>query len=382
MSFWTFLNDRRAYVIAFVVSLFLGLAVIELDLTLTGGRLTGSNLWYAGLLAVLVLGLWVSVEYFRQRPFYGQLTGLQQARDPEAYARVVSPVTAEQALVRQALVGQHQVYADELAAHRRRQGFSAMFLNRWAHQMKTPIAVLDLQLQELERAGAESADPRGRPGPEAVASLREEVDKLAAGLELMLTNARLTDFTSDFVVHQADLAEVARAAINDQKRAFIRAGVFPRLKGVGPEAPGQGSAPAPPILVETDEKWLRFVLIQLLSNAIKYSRLSDRPEARQVTIQLSADRDQGPKAKPAPVRVTVHDWGIGIPPQDLGRVFEPFFTGENGRRSPEATGMGLYLAKQVCARLGHRLAVTSPGPGQGTVATVEFVPGETLHNAV
>ncbi len=361
MSFLAFLNDRRSYVIAFVVSLLLGLAVIELDLVLTGGHQTPGSLWYAGLLAVLVLGLWTVVDYFRQRPFYGQLADLRQARDPEAYARVVSPATAEQALVRDALVSQHRVYAGELAAHKRRQGFSAMFLNRWAHQMKTPISVLDLQLQELERAGADA---------QVMASLREEVDRLATGLELMLTNARLTDFTADFVVHQVDLAEVARAAINDQKRAFIRAGVFPRLEVGGVDAPSS------PLLVETDEKWFRFVLIQLLSNAIKYSRLSDRPEARQVVVELTAG------ARPFAVRATVRDWGIGIPPQDLGRVFEPFFTGENGRRSPEATGMGLYLAKQVCDRLGHRLTIASAGPGQGTVATVEFRVNRSLHRGL
>ena len=170
------------------------------------------------------------------------------------------------------------------------------FQNRWVHQMKTPLAVLDLLLQQWEADQLQEQ--------ELISSLREVRDKLSNGLELMLHNARLSQFELDFVIHRIDVVEAARQAINAKKSAFIRSGIYPKLQ-----------APDGPVWVETDAKWLHFVFSQLLVNAIKYSCLSDTADKTViVTVEESA----------AQCRVSVSDGGIGIPAQDLGRVWQPF----------------------------------------------------------
>ena len=105
----------------------------------------------------------------------------------------------------------------------------------------------------------------------------------------------------------------------------------------------------------TDEKWLSFILEQLLSNAVKYT-----PEGG--TVMIAADRYR---------RISVTDTGIGIAPEDLPRIFEKGYTGYNGRLDKKLTGIGLYLCRQAADRLGHRLTAASE-PGRGSRFTVDL----------
>jgi signal transduction histidine kinase len=142
--------------------------------------------------------------------------------------------------------------------------------------------------------------------------------------------------------------------INEHKKACIRYRIFPKIEA-GAEA----------VWAETDEKWIVFVLGQLVTNAIKYSKPKEGAKTLTVTVRETEDE----------CRVIVKDEGIGIAEQDMPRLFDAFFTGENGRRVSESTGMGLYLAKQICNRLGHRLEVASV-LGEGTSVTL-IVPRQT-----
>ncbi|PHC35855.1 hypothetical protein COF09_30600 [Bacillus toyonensis] len=99
--------------------------------------------------------------------------------------------------------------------------------------------------------------------------------------------------------------------------------------------------------VESDRKWLRFIVNQILSNAIKYSAGS----RGNITIAVF-EKDKS-------VVLEIQDYGVGIPKEDLPRVFRPFYTGENGRKFKESTGMGLYLVKNIIARLSHKIEIES-----------------------
>ena len=183
----------------------------------------------------------------------------------------------------------------------------------------------------------------------------------------------------DLLPEQVDLVEAARNVVNKHRKEFIRYSIYPSVEC-------HASAP----IVETDEKWITFVVDQLVSNAIKYTRASRHAPAapaeartghsgsasseRRILVlidQLPAgSHDQTDLAQPA-LTLTVRDHGIGIPIHDLPRVFDPFFTGENGRLAPESTGMGLFLARKICASLGHTITAQSQ-PGQGAAMTITF----------
>ena len=208
---------------------------------------------------------------------------------------------------------------------------------------------IDLLLQEQEQ----------NAGNEFVGSMREELDKLTHGLELALFDARLKQFNLDFSVEQVDIVACLREVVNDHKKAFIRGHIYPRIVN-----------PTSPIFVETDAKWVHFVITQLVVNAIKYTR-ADENEPGEVVLAVTPEADAWV--------VQVCDQGVGIVPEDIPRVFEPFFTGHNGRQFRESTGMGLHLAHEVCGRLGLGLSVTSE-VGRGSRFCVVFPHSRNLYS--
>lgn len=244
---------------------------------------------------------------------------------------------------------QYRLYQDKLTALREQQEQQNYFQSRWAHQMKTPLAVLDLLLQQWAAGEVSSS--------ELANSLYEVRDKFAAGLELMLHNSRLSQFELDFTAQQADLHALVRQAINEHKAAFIRYGIFPKVTGE-----------QSPTIIKTDPKWLLFVFDQIINNALKYSR--QEADAKIIEFVITSSGSE--------VTVACCDSGVGIPPEDLERVWQPFFTGANGRRFPEATGMGLNLARKVCDRLGHKIAIASR-VNEGTTVTLSFIAHEHLY---
>jgi len=206
--------------------------------------------------------------------------------------------------------------------------------------MKTPVSIINLILQ----------DENQEEYKDIFSSLSEENEKISAGLEMMLNHARLNEFNLDFKVESVNIISVLRKVINDNKKSLIRNFIFPKIQG------------EEDILVETDKKWICFVINQIFINAIKYSR--DRAkDNKYIVFEV--------KVEGAKVILSIKDEGIGIPKEDLNRVFQAFFTGKNGRKTSEATGMGMYLSKRVCDKLGHGLAVESE-EGQWSKFSIVF----------
>ncbi len=194
----------------------------------------------------------------------------------------------------------------------------------WAHQIKTPIAAMHLLLQEA-------------PRPE----LEGELLKIEQYVEMVLGYLRLGSETTDYVFRKYDLDALLRQSLRKYARLFI-------LKKISLDFQETGRT------VLTDEKWLTFVLEQLLSNAVKYT-----PEGGRVRIYGDGET------------LVIADSGIGIQPEDLPRVFEKGFTGFNGREDKKSTGIGLYLCHQVLDRLNHGISISSR-PGQGTLVRLDL----------
>ncbi|MHC5227709.1 ATP-binding protein [Enterococcus sp. LJL99] len=206
------------------------------------------------------------------------------------------------------------------------------FMNLWTHQMKTPISVLELMAQDNQ------LDP--------VAVLKE-TQRLKNGLNLALNEARLVDgIGNDFQLKQLSLTEIVMTTINVQKNYFIHHQVYPKV------------TMKEDICVISDEKWLMFVIEQLVINSVKYS-------TPQGTVLIEGESKNGIPT------LTITDFGIGIPSEDLPRIKQAFFTGENGRSFGEATGMGLYLVEQVVQSLAITIDIHSER-SKGTTVILSF----------
>ena len=263
-------------------------------------------------------------------------------------AITVKPKKMEDALIRHTQGPEHirtaaftrslyRLYQDEVQTLYSAQNRQLQFMNHWVHQMKTPISVINLLLQE-EKLDRES--------------ITEEIERIQSGLDSVLVNARLETFERDMRIERISLKKVVQEAVTGNKRLLISNGIFPVL------------SVDEKFVVATDEQWLRTALEQFITNAVKYTFETGKK------IYFTAEcTGKG-------VLLTVRDEGVGIRSSDLKRVTNAFFTGENGRLTGESTGMGLYIASEVCRRLGHSLEIDSE-IGVGTTITVLFENGES-----
>ncbi|MGD6832897.1 sensor histidine kinase [Sutcliffiella halmapala] len=285
---------------------------------------------YAAFLGILIMSVYLTVQYLTLREFYRRLSepGVDIFETPgQAGSAVLSRALDE------LLDHQYRKSRQQMRNWEREQAERIEFMNQWVHQMKTPLSVIELLTQESDN--------------EEMDSISEEAERIRKGLEMVLYMSRLETFEQDFHVEQVELHKTVDEVVTDYKRLFIRSQVYPEnLVDAG-------------LTVETDAKWLRFILQQLLSNAIKFSAGSHQ------TVRISAfqyDRS---------IVLEVKDRGVGIPKQDIDRVFRPFFTGENGRSFKESTGMGLYLVQKVVQKLNHQIHIES-GVGNGTTVHITF----------
>lgn len=210
------------------------------------------------------------------------------------------------------LCGDLQAREDEMAGAYREM---LDYFTAWVHQIKTPIASMRLHLD------AEDSKLSRR--------LKSELLRIEQYVEMVLTFFKMGADSSDYVFRAVSLDKVLRESIRKFRGDFI-------LKKLGLVYTSCDET------VISDEKWLSFVVEQILSNALKYTNEG------AVTISLE-------EAKV----LCISDTGIGIAPEDIPRIFEKGYTGENGHENKRASGLGLYLCKQICDRLGIAISIVS-----------------------
>lgn len=211
------------------------------------------------------------------------------------------------------------IYSEDEETRKRWQHYQENedFFALWAHQIKTPIAALTVLLQDEE--------------PDIAAS-RQELLKIEGYVEMALGYTRYENMGNDLVLESQPLDQLVKNVVKKYSTMFIYKHLSVQLDHLEYH-------------VLTDEKWFSFVLEQLLSNALKYTTKGG--------IHIYGEEDSDG------LHVVVQDTGIGIREEDLPRVFEKGFTGYNGRVDQKASGLGLYLCKGICTKLGHRLSIES-----------------------
>lgn len=197
----------------------------------------------------------------------------------------------------------------------------------WVHQVKTPISAMQLSLQ-------------GNPAQESLL-LRQELFKIQQYTEMALGYLRISAVHADLQLEPVDL----HALVSESLKKFAPLFVYRRLRI-------QLGAFSNRVI--SDKKWLQFVLEQLLSNGLKYTKTGG--------ISIRMDQED---------RLFIQDSGIGIAPQDLPRIFSRGFTGQNGRLDQSATGLGLFLVKKVMDRLGHGIEIRSER-NRGTLCCLDL----------
>jgi hypothetical protein len=295
-------------------------------------QLPAETVGYASVLTALFL---LAVGFIRFRHFCGKHRELTALRNQITIPAVPLPETAN--LIErdyQELIRLLDKERSAIVYHKDR-AYQEMveYYTIWAHQIKTPIAAMRLLLQN-----------DGAPDKN---ELSEQLFRIEQYTEMVLQFIRLDNKGTDFVFRTVALDDCVKQAVRKYAKSFIRKQIKLNYSPIDAE-------------VLTDEKWLVFVIEQLLSNALKYT-----PKG-EISVYMHPDR---PKA------LVIEDTGIGIDPADLPRVFEHGYTGFNGRADKKSTGIGLYLCKRIMDRLSHTIEIESRvGRGTKVILGLESAP--------
>ncbi|MBX4267698.1 sensor histidine kinase [Clostridium estertheticum] len=321
-----FLKYNKGYIIIYLLSLSLTIIYCNIIDFIGFGEII-----YILIFNTFILVCFLAFRYYKNRQLCKFLkNGLICLND--AFLELGSSDLSEN--ISELLKEQHNLYEAEIQTCNKVHNEHLTFINQWVHQMKTPLSVIQLQLQEYA-------------GEEKARSIEEEVNKLNKGLDMAMHFARIDSFQNDFIVERIFLKKLVIGTINEEKKLFIKNKITPRLEIDDA------------IEVYSDVKWIKFVLDQLIINGVKYSKGT----GKELIIKAFEKEKE--------ILLSVIDEGIGIPRKDIKRVFDLFFTGENGRKYGESTGMGLYISKEVCVNLGHKIEITSTAD-KGTMVTIRF----------
>lgn len=285
--------------------------------------------------------------FYRYRKKVEQLELIAAAPDINL-SQMDSPVGQDERFQQEIMQQLNQMRIDVENASQKSSEDMTDYYTMWAHQIKTPIFALRLLLQESTEENKEKLS---------------ELFKIEQYVEMVLGYLRTEDMSSDLKLSRCSLDRIIRDQIHKYAGIFVSKKLTLTYESISQD-------------VLTDEKWLGFVIGQILSNALKYTRtggiriyLEKKLSLDTDDVSISIGNDDCNKVEN--LTLVIEDTGIGIRAEDIPRIFEKGYTGVNGRDDNRATGIGLYLSNKIMRKLGHRLYITS-AEEKGTKVFLEF----------
>ena len=308
----------------------LGMLALALFLMANGNGLQIILFILAVWLLVLVLCM-LSFYYSRKKYLNRLLDMAEQLEERYLLPEVMEvPERADDQVFYQLMKMTEKSMLERIGGIQRERKEYKEYIEQWIHEVKTPITAMKLIYEN-------------NPGP-FTRDLMTELENVNRFTEQALYFARSEHAEKDYSVREIRLSDVVHEAIAGNKYLLRQNHVAITVEDMDD-------------VVYTDDKWVRFILDQLISNAVKY-----RTDKLVLHFFTRKENDR--------ILLSVVDNGIGIPSGDLPRIFEKGFTGENGRRIHSSTGIGLYLCRRLCDKLG--IGISASSRGQGTTISLSF----------
>lgn len=330
MTFVKYLKDRLLVLLGWAVLSLLLIFMVWLTPDLHN---FWDNLGYLLILQLFLVFLFFTIDYYRRKKWY---RAFNAEEDSHLQHFVEAATNNEERMIQEYVnqqVREHHSMMEQLLNSQKDQ---KDYLDSWIHEIKVPLAAVDLILNSIE---FDIPDDK-------FVLLQNEVQQIDEYVEQILYYSRSDEFVNDYLIQEYSLKKIIQPIIRSQANYFIQKNLQLTLAEEDAK-------------VLTDAKWIEFIFRQLLSNAIKYT-----PDHGQINISF--------ETKNGGVALILKDNGMGILPEDLGRIFDKGFTGENGRKAQQhSTGLGLYLAKTLAEKLGVVLSAEST-MNEGTTMILFF----------
>ena len=310
MKFSDFIKDKVLLIVTVL------LALISIEILLLAYQIGIIAQIYIAVIIIIVIAISLLVEYKRKQHFYNQLkNNMEELHEKYLISEIIKNANfPEGKILKEIMQDAGKSMLENVNYYKRIQEDYKEYIELWIHEVKIPIAASKMIIENHKN--------------EVTKSIDEELDKVENYTEQALFYARSNAVEKDYIITKNNLKEIVNNAILKNKTTLLNEKVALELKDLEHE-------------VYTDSKWATFIINQIIQNAIKYSK----DENKKIEIFAESKNDK--------VILYIKDNGIGIKKGEITRVFERGFTGENGRMiGKKSTGIGLYLCKKLCDKLG------------------------------
>jgi signal transduction histidine kinase len=332
MSFLEYVKDKRNFLIFYAIIMSFVTVIMIVGFN---EQETLNNVLYTNISCSLFASLYIIIGYYYRRKFYRELKEAIESGQEEIRAILPEAQNFEQKLFLKLLKKVHQDQNNQLEKLYDEKRDQQEFIMSWIHEVKLPIAASRLLLENSEDKTVDML----------VDKFEDELDKIDDYVEQALYYSRIDSFSKDYFITEIKVNKIIKNSVKKYAKLFINKGIRFDMREEGQ-------------YVQSDSKWLGFVIDQIISNSLKYTN-----EGGEISIHFEEDTKEK--------RLLIQDNGIGIKPEDIHRVFEKGFTGSTGRSHAKSTGMGLYLVKQLANKLGHNITIESE-EAKYTKAVIHF----------
>ena len=337
MRFTYFLKDKIFYIISLLTLL------IFTELLFYIFKVNKYVVIYVTFFVIFFFILILVVEYLRKRAFYNKFKQNLSNLDRKnlILELIKRPNFLDGKILYDSIDDIVRYMSDEINKYKYMGEEYREYIELWVHEIKTPIASSKLIIENNKNEITESID--------------EELNKINDFIEQVLYYAKSSVVEKDYIIKENILQNIINNVIKKNKNDLINKKVQVMLENLN-------------VSIKTDSKWLEYVINQIVTNSIKYSKDED------IKLKIYSK-----KFKEC-IKLYIEDNGIGISKEDIGRVFDKGFTGNNGRKYIKSTGMGLYLCKNLLQKLGHDIYINSK-QNVGTRVVIVF-PINSLINEI
>lgn len=299
-----------------------GLGIFVLNLYLLALGNTGITVLLIAIIWSVILGIVIYVGYRGRKSYFDQVFELlEQLEKPYLIQEFMgNSWNVEDQLYKDILYTSNKAVIEQIYQLEESQKEYREFIESWIHEVKLPITGMRLASHNM--------------GEKATHRMETYLTQMDHAVEQALFYARSDQVYKDYQMSETNIREIAIQMVRRNKYLLIQNQMSVEVK-------------CEDVVVITDKKWLEFILVQILLNAVKYKK----PEGGTIVIQSEKAENE--------IRITMQDNGIGIPDEEVGRIFEKGFTGSNGRKREKSTGFGLYLCYKLCLKLGMQIEAES-----------------------
>ena len=328
MKLINYLKDKVVSIIIYlfmVILIYLILRVFNLDISII--LVIVFILLLNGLLLILI-------NYFRKRNYYNSILNMLDKLDKKylVLETITEPTTYEEVIVNNILYDINKSMIENINIQKRNINEFKDYIEMWIHEVKLPIASMVLKCHNHKEVNSNE--------------LLSIVRRLDSNIDQILYYMRSEITEKDFIINEVSLKDIVRSVSLKNKDDLLENKIELEVN-------------IDNIYVYTDKKWIEFILNQIISNSIKYKK--ETGSFIKITNSISEDK----------VNLIIYDNGIGISKGDIKKVFDKSFTGKNGRDKIKSTGMGLYIVKNLCNKLGHNIRIESV-ENEYTKVIIEF----------